>query len=113
MGGEPMDEKHYKFVDFIEKVKDMDYHDIMEYGDREVARMENMSYSDTGSESDRNMEVMELSEQIKAFLLFLRQGIKPIGVSAYDFRLYRIVVEYLVAKEQMKPEAIEIFMNSK
>jgi len=108
-----MDEKHYKFVDFIEKVKDMDYHDIMEYGDREVARMENMSYSDTGSESDRNMEVMELSEQIKAFLLFLRQGIKPIGVSAYDFRLYRIVVEYLVAKEQMKPEAIEIFMNSK
>ena len=108
-----MDEKHYKFMDFIEKVKDMDYHDIMEYGDREVARMENMSYSDTGSESDRNMEVMELSEQIKAFLLFLRQGIKPIGVSAYDFRLYRIVVEYLVAKEQMKPEAIEIFMNSK
>ena len=58
-----MDEKHYKFVDFIEKVKDMDYHDIMEYGDREVARMGNMSYSDTGSESDRNMEVMELSEQ--------------------------------------------------
>ena len=108
-----MDEKHYKFVDFIEKVKDMDYNDIMEYGDKEVARMENMSYSDTGSESDRNMEVMELSEQIKAFLLFLRQGIKPIGVSAYDFRLYRIVVEYLVAKEQMKPEAIEIFMNSK
>ena len=108
-----MDEKHYKFVDFIEKVKDMDYHDIMEYGDREVARMENMSYSDTGSESDRNMEVMELSEQIKAFLLFLRQGIKPVGVSAHDFRLYRIVVEYLVAKEQMKPETIEIFIKSK
>jgi hypothetical protein len=35
------------------------------------------------------------------------------GVSAYDFRLYRIVVEYLVAKEQMKPETIEIFINKK
>ncbi len=31
----------------------------------------------------------------------------------YDFKLYRIVVEYLVAKEQMKPEAIEIFIRSK
>jgi hypothetical protein len=43
----------------------------------------------------------------------MSQGVKPIGVSAYDFRLYRIVVEYLVAKEQMKPEAIELFIGSK
>jgi hypothetical protein len=43
----------------------------------------------------------------------MSQGIKPMGISAYDFRLYRIVVEYLVAKEQMKPEAIEIFISSK
>ena len=43
----------------------------------------------------------------------MSQGIKPMGISAYDFRLYRIVVEYLVAKEQMKPEAIEIFINPK
>ena len=39
------------------------------------------------------------------------QGIKPKGVSEYDFKLYRIVVEYLVAKELMKPEAIEIFIR--
>ncbi len=38
-----MDEKRYNFVDFIEQVKDMDYHDIMKYGDREVDRMESMS----------------------------------------------------------------------
>jgi len=108
-----MDEKHYNFEDFIEMVKDMDYHDIMNYGDREVANLESKSYSNLGVEKDINLESKKYSDQIKAFLLFMSQGIKPMGVSAYDFRLYRIVVEYLVAKEQMKPEAIEIFIRSK
>jgi len=105
-----MDEKRYDFVDFIEKVKDMDYHDIMDYGDREVAKTGSDSYSNPGTEKDINLELKIYSDKIKAFLFFMRQGIKPKGVSAYDFRLYRIVVEYLVAKEQMKPEAIEIFL---
>jgi len=108
-----MDEELYKFVDFIEKVKDMDYKDIMNYGNREIARMESMSYLNHGVENNINIDNTKYSEQIKAFLLFISQGIKPMGVSTYDFRLYRIVVEYLVAKEQMKPEAIEIFMSSK
>ena len=108
-----MDEKQYNFVDFIEKVKDMDYHDIMNYGDREVANMESKSYSNLGAEKDINMENKIYSDKIKAFLLFMSQGIKPMGVSAYEFRLYRIVIEYLVAKGQMKPEAIEIFISSK
>ena len=108
-----MDEKQYNFVDFIEQVKDMDYHDIMKYGDREVARMESMSNSNSGAENNMDMESTTYSEQIKKFLLFMNQGRKPEGVSAYDFRLYRIVVEYLVAKGQMKPEAIEIFIGSK
>jgi hypothetical protein len=108
-----MDEALYNFVDFIEHVKDMDYQDIMKYGDREVAKMESMSYLNPGAENNVNVEVTKYSEQIKAFLLFMSQGIKPMGVSAFDFRLYRIVVEYLVAKEQMKPEAIEIFINTK
>ena len=108
-----MDEKQFNFVDFIDKVKDMNYHDIMNYGDTEVARIGSMSYSNPGAGKDRNMESTNYSKQIKAFLLFMSQGIKPMGVSAYEFRLYRIVVEYLVAKEQMKPEAIEIFINSK
>lgn len=108
-----MDDELFNFVDFIERVKDMDYQDIMNYGYREIARMESTLYLDPGAEDNINMEKMKYSEQIKAFLLFMNQGIKPMGVSAYDFRLYRIVVEYLVAKEQMKPEAIEIFINTK
>jgi len=108
-----MDEELYNFVDFIERVKDMDYQDIMKYGDREVARMKGMSYLHPGAENNMHMEITKYSEQIKAFLSFMSQGIKPVGVSAFDFRLYRIVIEYLVAKEQMKPETIEIFIRQK
>jgi hypothetical protein len=108
-----MDEKPYDFVGFIEKVKDMDYQDIMTYGERELAGIESMSHANNGSETDSNTESMIYSKQIKAFLLFLSQGVKSVGVSAFEFRLYRIVVEYLVAKEQMKPEVIEIFISSK
>ena len=108
-----MAEELYNFVDFIEQVKDMDYQDIMKYGDREVARMESISYLNPGAEDNINMEKTKYSEQIKAFLFFMSQGIKPMGVSGYDFRLYRIVVEYLIAKDQMKPETIEIFIRQK
>jgi hypothetical protein len=113
LGGEYMDEEIYNFLDFIERVKDMDYKDIMNYGDREIARMERISYLNPGDENNINTDNTKYSDQIKAFLLFMSQGIKPVGVSLYDFRLYRIVVEYLVAKEQMKPETIEIFINQK
>jgi len=108
-----MDERHDNFVDFIEKVKDMDYRDIIDYGIGEISRIESISNLNIGNEKDSNTESKKYSEQIKAFLLFISKGTKPPGVSAYDFRLYRIVVEYLVAKEQMKPEAIEIFISSK
>lgn len=108
-----MDEELYNFVDFIEQIKDMDYQDIMKYGEREVARMQSMSYLNPGAENNINMEKTKYFEQIKAFLFFMAQGIKPMGVSAYDFRLYRIVVEYLIAKEQMKPETIELFIRQK
>jgi hypothetical protein len=110
---EQMHGKEYNFADFIEKVKDMDYHDIMKYGNREVAEMESILYSNREAEKDMNIENKKYSEQIKAFILFISKGIKPVGVSAYDFRLYRIVVEYLVAKEQMKQEAIDVFIRSK
>lgn len=108
-----MDEKQYDFVGFIEKVKDMDYHDIMEYGEREVAGLESIPDSTPGAEFLVNVEGIKFSEQIKAFLSFMGKGIKPGGTSEHDFRLYRIVVEYLVAKGQMEPEAIEIFIRSK
>lgn len=108
-----MDEKEYNFLDFIETVKDMDYDDIINYGEKEVSIVENISCSNIDIVNNMNMESKRYSDQIKAFLMFMRQGIKPKGVSLYDFRLYRIVVEYLVAKEQMKPEAIEIFISSK
>jgi len=108
-----MDDNHYNFEGFIEIVKDMDYHDIMKVGDREVAEMESIPTSNLGTGMDLDMDRKKYSDQIKAFLSFMRQGIKPEGISAYDFKLYRIVVEYLVAKEQMKPEAIEIFISSK
>jgi hypothetical protein len=108
-----MGEEHNNFVDFIEKVKDMDYQDIIDYGEKEISEMESISHSNNGADIDGIIESAKYSKQIKAFLSFMSKGMKPAGVSAYDFRLYRIVVEFLVAKEQMKPEAIEIFFNSK
>ena len=108
-----MHKHEFDFEDFIEKVKDMDYNDIMNYGNKEVANMENLLNSNHGTEMDINMELKNYSEQIKAFLLFLSQGIKPKWISVHDFKLYRIVVEYLVAKDQMNPEVIEAFIRSK
>ena len=108
-----MHKHEFSFEDFIDKVKDMDYNHIMNYGNKEVDNMESMLHSNHETEIDINMELKRYSEQIKAFLLFISQGIKPKWVSVHDFKLYRIVVEYLVAKDQMNPEVIEPFIRSK
>ena len=57
-----MDEELYNFVDFIEQVMDMNYQDVMNYGDREVARMKSMSYLNPGAENNINMEKTKYSE---------------------------------------------------
>ena len=108
-----MHKHEFNFEDFIENVKDMNYNDIMNYGNTIVTESESLlkSYHEAGM--DVNMELKQYSEKIKAFLSFISQGIKPKFISAHDFKLYRIVVEYLVAKEQMKPEAIDVFIRSK
>lgn len=103
----------FNFEEFIDQVKEMDYNDILRYGGKIVTETESILNSNTGIEIEVDMELKRYSEQIKAFLLFLSQGIKPKFISVHDFKLYRIVVEYLVAKDQMKPEAIETFIRSK
>ena len=108
-----MHKHEFDFEDFIDRVKDLDYNDIMNYGSKEVAHAENILHSIHETEMDMNMELENYSEKIKAFLLFLSKGIKPKWISVHDFKLYRIVVEYLVAKDQMNPEVIEAFIRSK
>ena len=108
-----MHKHEFDFEDFIDTVKDMDYNDIMNYGNKVVANTEDILNSNHEIEMDINMELENYSEKIKAFLIFLSQGIKPKWISVHDFKLYRIVVEYLVAKDQMSPEVIEAFIRSK
>ena len=108
-----MHKHEFDFEDFIDEVKDMDYSDIMNYGNKVVANTEEILNLHHETEMDMNMELENYSEKIKAFLLFLSQGIKPKWISVHDFKLYRIVVEYLVAKDQMNPEVIDSFIRSK
>lgn len=99
----------YSFDNFLERMSREDYPDILRIAQNEGANLEKYSSNVKGCVERRKRGSLGLSEKIGGFLFFIRNGIKPSGVSDEEFNKYKIVVQALVDKKQMKPEALKIF----
>ncbi len=99
----------YDFQRFIESVKDLDYHEIILAAQRRCHELEAISYGVKGAVRAREMGSTEVAEQLKGLLFWLRTMQKPAGLSDGHFASLRGLCENLVRKEQLKPEALNIF----
>src|SRR5262245_13705891 len=99
----------FSFKDFIESIKDKDYDDILRDAEQACASAERGSYGVRGAVKKREMGSIEYAQAVKAFLFFMRTGMKPAGAYGEDYKLYKIVCEALVAKKQMNPEVLRMF----
>jgi hypothetical protein len=93
-----------RFARFLDSIKDMDYPRIMWEAESACAGAEPAR----GPKAGRATRV-EYAGLLKGFLFFMQHGIKPAGVSDEHFQLFRPVVENLVQKKQMLPEALKLF----
>ncbi|MBL7215465.1 MAG: hypothetical protein ISS71_07280 [Phycisphaerae bacterium] len=100
---------NYDFDYFLERMSHEDYIDILRKAENEGANLEKHSFGSKGCVDRRKAGSVELSRKIGEFLFFMRNGIKPASVNEEDFKKYKIVVQALVDKGQMKPEALKIF----
>jgi len=86
-----------------------DYPDIIKKARREGANLEKSSSNTKGCVERRKRGSLELSNKIGSFLFFMQNGIKPSGASDDEFNKYKVVVQALVDKNQMKTEALKMF----
>jgi hypothetical protein len=103
----------YDINKFIERIKDMDYVQILTEAQQEVYRAESGTSGVKGAVKKRESGALGYAADIKGLIFFLSSGIKPFGVSDYIFYSFKPIIQNLVNKKQFKPEALEVFKNDK
>jgi hypothetical protein len=100
----------YDFDDFIRRVKDLDYREMISAGDREAASVErNLHGRGKIARIKQEAGGVEYRRLLGGFLYLLYRGGKPDGVSEWDFPRMRPAIESLVARQIMKVEALAVF----
>jgi len=103
----------YDFQKFIDSVKDFDYLEIIKSAEQRCYELESLSYGRKGAVRAREMGSARLADQLKGLLFWLRTGQKPFGLSDGHFEAWKVICERLVAKQQLKPEALAVFQARK
>ena len=99
----------YDFDLFLQTVRDMNYLEILQHAEMEANRAEKASTRVRGAVRARQQGSGQYVAKIGAFLFFMRHGQRPSSASDDEFQSYRPVVEALVAKDQFKPEILNLF----
>ena len=104
-----MSSDKYSFEAFIERVKSLDYPEILDAGEAACASAERASYAVRGAVATRAAGSTDYARRIKRFLFFMRQGRLPGSDGDADFTAFKEVAECLVTKRQFKPEVLRLF----
>lgn len=103
----------YDITKFIERIKDMDYIQILAEAKEEVYRAESATSGVKGSIKKREAGALGYASEIKGLIFFLSTGTKPFGINDTIFYSFKPIVQNLVNKKQFKSEALEVFENEK
>ncbi len=106
-----MTNRRSSFSDFIDRIKDKDYHEIIQVAEEEANSVERISYRIKGAVRNRQMGSTSYAEELKEFLFFMRYGKKPFSINEWNWDLYRIVVDKFVEKGQFKQSIYDVFNN--
>ncbi|PHS11843.1 MAG: hypothetical protein COA86_18925 [Kangiella sp.] len=102
----------YDFHKTVEKIEDLDWHEMSNIVQQEISTSEKNAYSGKpGCVKHREMGAPEYSSRMKALAFFLGNCIIPAGASSGDIDIYKNISEKLISKGQFKPEVINVFSS--
>jgi len=100
----------FDISEFINMVKDRSYLEIIQTAEQEVRASERLSSGGVkGARKVRERGAGRYEATLKGLLFLLQSGRKPDGVDPDTFASFRPIIENLVAKDQLKPTALEVF----
>lgn len=98
----------YSFDEFLDKAKDMSWLEIIALGDREGTNADRASHGQGGRVA-REAGSLEYAQKLRNFLFFLQHRRRAGGTSDEEFEKYKVVVEALVKKGELKSEILDMF----
>ena len=101
----------YDLDELLTRMVGKDYLDILREAEQEANAVERGLHGLRGAPKRREQGGGVYLNKIGQFLFFMRHGIKPLGVYEEDFQRYMPIIQSLVDRGQMKPEALDIFRS--
>jgi hypothetical protein len=99
----------YNAQAFLDEIYDKGYLEILSLTTQEVQLVEASSIQVRGAVAAREQGSGQYVAVLKAFLFFMRSGIKPGGISDEDFARFRPICARLVEKGTFQPSVLEPF----
>jgi hypothetical protein len=101
-----MNMEMYSIHSFIDLVRDEDYLDVLR---RAIAEGSAAEKAHRGKDRNLNQRQADYSRLLGVLVFFLQQGIRPAGITAEEFMLFRPLIKNLVGKGQLKAEIMQHF----
>ncbi len=99
----------YDITEYIEKVKNLDYPDLLIDIYQEISRSEEGTSRVKGAVEKRARGALVYADNLKKLAFFLKFGGKPSGVDDFIFESFKPIISNLVEKKQFSEKALHIF----
>ena len=104
----------YRFPSFLDRVKDLDYLEMIKAAEREAQLIDRGLFPGRGRRGIRKEYrylALEYRRLLGGFLFFLTVGMQPNGVSDNEFHSFKPAIENIVQKGQLKSEILDLFKS--
>jgi hypothetical protein len=95
------------FKAFLNKIAEMSYEEMIKEANTEIINSERMVKSGVGKKGKGIL--IKYIREVKEFLFFLNNGIKPNTVEQWNWLMYKPLVMNLVKKGAFTKMALEVF----
>jgi hypothetical protein len=92
------------FAKFLQTAKGKNRAEVLQ-----LAQRERYPYAVAGKTIEARRPKIDYEALLGGLLFFLRYGMKPLGISEWDFQLFRPLCEDLVQNKHLPPEVMGMF----
>jgi len=99
----------YDIDAFLEEISGLSYHDIIKECNKKSFGAEQQSYNTAGAVNARKNGSESFFSLIGDLLFLLQNGMRPSGISDFNFFKFKPIITILVNNKELNKEALDVF----